>query len=1233
MKPISFSGVITLVIALLFTTFAQGQSFGISSSAVWISDCNGNDYYNTAGLIGPATNVFPNKNFGTHTQNSGTLVLRGGEVRTFKALGVSNVCSVRMYYRIYQQSTAPGSFNTINLPFVDDCNVPAGTFPSGGSCVAGDQKWNLIIADGTTTPYAPIDLTQFAAGNYVLEVYYDVKGSSTSTTLCDETVTLNNGGANYKAFFSIQDPVLASANPVSCNGTEGFITIGGVTPGATYAVSYTDDGTPVGPVNMTANGSGQIIIGNLNAGLYSDFKIDINGCATTFNKGLILSNPVIIPKFTKIVPFCAGSTAPNLPSTSLNGITGVWSPAVINNQTSGSYTFTPNGNQCGIPVTINVTVNPKQTPGFTFGTSLTICAGSSVPSLPSTSTNAISGTWSPSVVDNQNSGIYTFTPAASQCASATTFSVTVNPNITPTFNFGSSLTICAGNSVPALPTTSNNGISGTWSPSTVDNQNSGTYTFSPAGGQCATPVTFNVTVNPNVTPTFSFGTTFTACAGASVPSLPTTSDNGVTGTWNPATVNNQASGVYTFTPSAGLCSPPVSLSVTINPNVTPAFSFGTSLTICAGAPVPTLPTTSDNSITGTWNPSVVDNQNSATYTFTPTAGQCATTTTFSVTVNPNITPAFSFGTSMTICAGSSVPALPSASNNGITGTWSPSVVDNQNSASYTFTPSAGQCAVAITFTITVNPVVTPVFSFGSSLSICAGSAVPTLPATSGNGITGTWSPSVVDNQNSGTYTFTPSSGQCSNAATFNVTVNPNITPTFSFGNSISVCAGSSVPILTTTSSNGITGTWNPATIDNQNSGTYTFTPDSGQCAISMTLSVTVNPNVTPTFSFGTSQTICQGSGAPTLPSTSANGITGTWNPSLASDQASATYSFTPDSNQCATTTSFTITVTPSTIPIFGFGTSLVICTGGKVPVLPTTSSNGITGSWNPSVADSQASGIYIFTPDPVPGQCIATTRFVITVNPVVTPVFNLGSSLTICTGSNAPVLPTISTNGISGVWNPSIINNQTSATYTFTPDSGQCATPAVTFPVTVVPVATVDFEPDTTVYDGAIIPANSFTGSPAGVSFSWTNSNTAIGLQSSGNGSVPVFTAINKSNAPITGTITITPTINGCAGITRSYLIKVIPLDKNVFVPNVFTPNGDGKNDILYVYSNYIKTMEMRIFNQWGQQVEFITDPKHGWDGRYKGSPQPVGVYVYTLRAELTDGRTIQMKGNITLLR
>jgi gliding motility-associated-like protein len=854
-----------------------------------------------------------------------------------------------------------------------------------------------------------------------------------------------------------------------------------------------------------------------------------------------------------------------------------------------------------------------------------------VPTLPNTSTNGITGTWNPAVIDNQNSGIYTFTPNAGQCANPATLNVIVNPNITPTFSFGTSLTICTGGTVPTLPATSSNGITGTWSPAVVDDQNSGTYTFTPASGQCATATSFTVTVNPNITPTFSFGTSLIICGSASVPTLPSTSTNGISGVWNPAVVDNQNSATYVFTPDAGQCATTTTFTVTVNPNITPTFTFGTSLTICAGGTVPALPGTSGNGITGTWTPAIIDDQNSGVYTFTPTAGQCARTATFTVTVNPNITPTFSFGTSLTICAGGTVPTLSTISSNGISGTWSPTVVDNQNSATYTFTPAGGQCATTTSFTVTVNPNITPTFSFGTTLIICGGASVPTLPSTSTNGISGAWNPAVVDNQNSGTYMFTPNAGQCATTTTFTVTVNPNITPTFSFGTALSICTGGTVPTLPGTSVNGITGTWSPAIVDNQNSGVYTFTPTSGQCATTATFTVTVNPIITPVFSFGTTLTICASGAVPALPATSSNGITGTWSPAVVDNQNSGTYAFTPASGQCATTTSFTVTVNPIITPTFSFGTTLTICTGGTVPALLATSTNGITGVWSPAVVSNQNSGIYTFTPSGSQ-PCISTATFTVTVNPILTPTFSFGNSLSICIGATVPTLTGTSTNGITGTWSPAAIDNLNSGTYTFTPSGGQCATTA-TLTVDVNPIPSVIVRADTTLYDGDIMPATFFTGTPGGIIFNWANSKPVIGLAESGVGNVPSFIAINQGDDPITATITVTPTIGGCSGTPRSYVITVKPLNKDVFVPNVFSPNGDGKNDRLYAYGNYIDKLEMRIFNQWGEQIAFINSLTQGWDGTQRGKPQPVGVYVYVLKAVLRGGRTVQLKGSITLLR
>ena len=206
MNPISVTRVITLVITFFFGLTAKSQTFGINASAVWLTDCNQSNYFNTSGsgpgLIGPGGNVFNNANFGAHTQNSGTLILRGAQVKTFKTPGSSNVCSVRMYYRIYLQSSAPGSFTAVDLPLLDNCNAGTGQFASGGSCADGDQKWDRVTPDGITSPYAPVDLTAFTPGNYVLEVYYEATGSSTSLS---------------KAF--------ASCSLITINGEPSFVQI------------------------------------------------------------------------------------------------------------------------------------------------------------------------------------------------------------------------------------------------------------------------------------------------------------------------------------------------------------------------------------------------------------------------------------------------------------------------------------------------------------------------------------------------------------------------------------------------------------------------------------------------------------------------------------------------------------------------------------------------------------------------------------------------------------------------------------------------------------------------------------------------------------------------------------------------------------------------------------------------------------------------------------------------
>ena len=467
--------------------------------------------------------------------------------------------------------------------------------------------------------------------------------------------------------------------------------------------------------------------------------------------------------------------------------------------------------------------------------------------------------------------------------------------VTPTFT--QVVPICSGGTLTGLPTTSDNGITGTWSP-TLDNTTTTIYTFTPTAGQCATTTTMTINVNPNLTPTFT--QVAAICSGGTLAALPTTSNNSITGTWSPA-LENTATTTYTFIPTAGQCATTTTMTTTVNPNLTPTFTQVAA--ICSGDTLAALPTTSNNSITGTWSPAL-ENTATTTYTFTPTTGICITiaTMTIAVNVNSNVIPTFTQVAA--ICSGETLGALPTTSNNSITGTWSP-VIDNTATTTYTFTPTAGQCATTTTMTITVNPNVTPTFT--QVAAICSGETLAALPTTSNNSITGTWSPAI-DNTATTNYTFTPTSGFCATTTTMTITVNPNVTPTFT--QVAAICSGSTLVALPTNSTNSITGSWSPA-IDNTATTTYTFTPTAGQCATTTTITITVNPNVTPTFTQVAA--ICSGNTLVALPTTSNNSIAGTWSPAL-ENTATTTYTFTPTTGVCATTATMTITVNITPAP-------------------------------------------------------------------------------------------------------------------------------------------------------------------------------------------------------------------------------------------------------------------------------------------------------------------------------
>jgi gliding motility-associated-like protein len=262
---------------------------------------------------------------------------------------------------------------------------------------------------------------------------------------------------------------------------------------------------------------------------------------------------------------------------------------VCENSAQPNITFT--GSNSSAPYTFTYTINggPSQTV-TTAGTNTAV----SVPAP----TNAI-GTFTYSV---SSVGV----GACVSSVSGQTATITVSGNTTPTFTAVGPY--CNGESIAALPTTSNNSIVGTWAPAinnvatTAPVTTNYTFTPTPGPGICATTATMAIVVNPNTTPLFTQLGPY--CQGATPDLLPTTSNNGIAGTWSPGSISTVglvgaiSTSTYTFTPSLSAAgSPQCGLSTTMDVVITPlpSATIAGTTTVCQGSTTPSITFTGANS--------------------------------------------------------------------------------------------------------------------------------------------------------------------------------------------------------------------------------------------------------------------------------------------------------------------------------------------------------------------------------------------------------------------------------------------------------------------------------------------------------------------------------------------------------------------------------------------------------------------------------------------------------------
>jgi len=928
----------------LVITVYQDCSFGSFASAVWLTNCQTGDFFNTVGsgssIIGPAQNIFPNTDFGTYVANSNTFKLRGAEVKTFKS-ATANVCSARMNYRIYPASGTPGAFTVLNLPFFNDC--VSGSFPSGGPCNPGDQKWQEVLTDAES----PVDLTAFPAGDYVIEVFYEVTGDVNSTSQCDDTILINNNGANFIATYTLQDnPTFTFTSPSSCTATDGTITIGDLAPNTTYSLTYSDGGSPVGPNSIITNASGAYTISGLNVGSYSNFNFTVNGCA--FNSSTVITlNVTSTAMVTSTNPLtCGGNTgtitisnlAPNqsyvvtyTDDTVTVGPTNMTSDAngliILTGLNAGVYEgFTFSTTNCTVTSTQTATLVDPGAPSITVN-SANICNGQNT---TITATPAVPGTYT--YVWTVPSGF----PNPGNVASFTTnvpgnYTVVATPLITAFCNGSFESPLATGqfpnmlneNAVPCWDTTAADGIIEVWPAAGFEN------VFAYQGTQF---------IEMNGTTTATIFQDFTTAPGAQLQI--SFAHRGRQG--------NDTVGVE-IGPVGG---PYVSLGNFTDGNTAWVLRNLTYTIPAIGGNNYTLRFISVSSTGG--NPSVGNFLDAVNVTSSGCSSSPATgTVTLLPSVSLNLT---SSNNLQTVCINSPITNIVYASTNATsvnvsglpsgvsgsfdsgTGTFTISGTPTQSGVFDYVVTSAVTCnAVALIGTITVNPSVTATFT---PITICSGDAV-TLPTTSLEGLTGTWSPATASNTQTATYTFTPNnSSQCGLQGSLIITVNQPTTPTFV--QVPGICSSGQLNALPTTSNEGITGTWSPA-INNTNTTTYTFTPTAGQCATTAQMTITVTPNVTPVFNI--LSTSCLGeTNPPVLPTTSNNGVTGTWSPSVVDSSIAGvyTFTFTPNAGQCATSVTTTIEV------LSGFDFEILgSCIGNQF----TLTFNPLSTPWEVDMAD------------------------------------------------------------------------------------------------------------------------------------------------------------------------------------------------------------------------------------------------------------------------------------------
>ncbi len=1048
----------------------------------------------------------------------------------------------------------------------------------GGTWTSGST------ANATIDPSSGV-VTGLAAGTTLITYSVSSSGCSASRTI---TVTLN------------PLPSVAAISG-SSNVCVGFTTpLANITPAGIWSSSD--------PSVASINGSG--VVSGVTAGAVTiSYSVTSSGCTSASTYAVAVNAMPTVGNITGVSTFCSGTTNQLSSvtgggnwSSSNSGVATVDASglvsAILVGSTTITYSITSNG--CTSSKTIDLTINSSPVVGDISGGS-SVCMNSTLQLSSATSGGTwISGTTGVATVNasglvnsvSPGTTVISYSKTAGSCTTTKTDTVTIYAMPTVAAITGN-LAICAGSSSQLADAT----LNGIWSSATpgvasidgfgmVIGVSAGSsvinYAVTTNGCTTSTSTTVNVTGALVVSPIS--GTT-TVCENATIQLADATPG----GTWSSATtsvatinsstglVNGLTAGTSIITYSVvtnGVC--PQIAQTTVTVNQVPTVNSILNKTICEGSQVNTITFSGNSSPTYQWTNSntAIGLASSGTgdisaftgtgttlggpaqtsvINVTPNMGGCVgTSKSFFITVNALDNPAFSYSSS-SYCNLDANPSPTISGTSGGTFASSPAglsinslsgVVNLTTSSdgvySITYT-TAGSCPQDSTVSLSISN--NPSVNVTSDQAVCHGSNFTAINFAGNPGSVFDWSNSnntiglassgtgnIVSFSGTGTtpggsnisgiIVVTPHAGSCIGTRdTFQLQVKAKDKASFTYPSNTFCTTLDANPIANVTGKTGGTFTASPSgltlnpstgliTLSSSSAGSYAMTyTTNGTCPNTSTLNLTIGDN--PSVNAISNQTKCFGTNFDPITFTGSSGTTFDWSNNKTSIGLVATGTGNISSfagtgvSAGLTTLAATVTVTPRIGSCSGTPKSFVLT---------------LNYSDNVSIAYSDNS------------YCAADA------NP--TPI------ITGTTGGVFSASPSgLSINSSTGQIN---ILASTQNTYSVMyRTTGVCADTSISS-------VGISFSPSVnnilgqTVCNGTSFTQTTFTGS-AGSVFDWSNSNTAIGLATSGTGSIATFTSTNLTASAIQGTVTVTPRAGSCSGTPKSFILKVNPVDDATF--------------------------------------------------------------------------------------